>query len=68
MTKTRIPLWDNVKGILISFVVLGHVLQVDIENGGGDSVKPIAVVRYIFLSHAAFLFYFWSFFKKHKSS
>ena len=68
MTKTRIPYWDNVKGILISFVVLGHLLQVDIENGGGDSVKPIAVVCYIFLPHAAFLFYFWSFFKKHKSS
>ena len=47
MTKTRIPYWDNVKGILISFVVLGHLLQVDVENGG-DSVKPIAVVRYIF--------------------
>lgn len=49
MTKTRIPYWDNVKGILISFVVLGHLLQVDIENGGGTPLsQSLLCVIYFF--------------------
>lgn len=47
MTKTRIPYWDNVKGISISFVVLGHLLQVDIENGGTPLSQSLLCVIYL---------------------
>lgn len=43
--KTRLPYWDNVKGILILLVVLGHMLQ--LLPGGSDS----AVYKLIYLFH-----------------
>ena len=43
--KTRLPYWDNVKGILILLVVLGHMLQM-LPNGSES-----AVYKLIYLFH-----------------